>query len=70
MIEKTKEEVEYSPVPTDTMVAPVDTLTRRYLRVFSVVCLYWFVSITMVFVNKVSLCRFAFYTAKVLVLPN
>jgi len=29
-----------------------DSLTKRYTRIFSVVALYWFVSITMVFVNK------------------
>jgi len=29
-----------------------DSLSKRYMRIFSVVALYWFVSITMVFVNK------------------
>jgi len=32
--------------------ASSDSLTKRYMRIFSVVCLYWFISITMVFVNK------------------
>ena len=30
-----------------------DNLTARYVRIASVVALYWFVSITLVFVNKV-----------------
>ena len=29
-----------------------DNLTARYVRIASVVALYWFVSITLVFVNK------------------
>ena len=43
--------------PTETTInrevlMPMEPLTKQYFRIFCVVSLYWFVSITMVFVNK------------------
>ena len=55
-LEETK--VHLSPPHTDPVKAtamitqPPESLGKRYTRIFCVVCLYWFVSITMVFVNK------------------
>ena len=41
------------PTDSTTMKSPAsDNLTARYVRIASVVALYWFVSITLVFVNK------------------
>ena len=48
-----KDDVGMLPKPvTNGNASGQESLGQRYARIFSVVALYWFVSITMVFVNK------------------
>ena len=50
--EKVAEMSDKKPILPANVNMQQEPLSRRYFRIFCVVCLYWFVSITMVFVNK------------------